>query len=63
MIRKATNNLNKTFFIKNGFTPNQVEEKSLEDDRLVEMYDFHRLLMVKDDEDRVVRFDKRKSNR
>ena len=36
--------------------PNQVEEISLEDDNYIELYDFHRLVRVKYDEDRLVRY-------
>ena len=60
MITKATNNINKTFSIKYGYKPNQVEEKILEDDIFVDLYNFHRLFRVKDDEDRVVRQKERK---
>ena len=63
LIAKATDNLNKKRPIKYGFTPNHVEEKSLEDSSFVELYDIHRLVRVKDDEDRVVRYEERKDNR
>ena len=38
------------------------EEKSLEDNSFRELYDFHRLVRVKDHEDRVVRYEERKDN-
>lgn len=63
MITKVTNNLNKTRSIKYGFTPNQVEEISLEDDNYIELYDFHRLARVKYDEERLVRYEERKDDR
>ena len=56
LIPNATNNLNKTSSIKYGFMHNQAEEKSLEDNSFLELYNFHRLARVKDDEDRVVRY-------
>ena len=58
MIRKATNNLNKTQSIKYRFTPNLVEEKSLEEDSFVELYNFR----VKNNKDRVVRYEERKDD-
>ena len=63
MITKAKNNLNKTRSIKYGFTPSQVEEINLDDDNYIELYDFHRLVRVKYDEDRIVRYEERKDDR
>ena len=51
LIKKATNNLNKKRSAKYGFTPNTVDEKSLENNYFTDMYDFHRLVRVKEHED------------
>lgn len=63
MIIKAANNLNETRSTKYGFKPNQLEEKSLEDNSFVELFDFYRFVRVKDDKDKVVRYEERKGNR
>ena len=63
MITKVANNLNKTCSVKYGFTSNQVEEISLEGDSYIELYDFHRLVRVKYDEGRLVRYKERKGDR
>ena len=43
--------------------PDQVEGKSLEDDNFVDMYDLHRLVRVKENEDRMVRCKERRDER
>ena len=56
LIKKATSNLNKTCSAKYDFSPNQVEKKSLENKYFTDIYDFHRLVRVKNHEDRTVRY-------
>ena len=41
--------------IKHGFTPEQIEEKSLEENNFIELQNFHMLVRVKDDKDRLLR--------
>ena len=63
LIKKATNNLNKTRSSKYGFSPNQIEEKSLENNYFTDICDFHRLVRVKKLEDRTVKTIKKKKKR
>ena len=51
--KKATSSLNKTRSGKYGFSPNQIEEKSLENKYFTDIYDFHRLVRVKEQEDHI----------
>ena len=53
LIKKATSSLNKTRSGKYGFSPNQIEEKSLENKYFTDIYDFHRLVRVKEHEDHI----------
>lgn len=43
--------------------PDQVEEKSLEDESPVDLYDFHRLVRVKENEGRIVKYKERRGER
>ena len=52
LIIKTTNNLNRIQSTKYGFIPDRVEEKSLENDKFTYLYDFHRLVRVKEPEER-----------
>ena len=63
MIRKATNSSNKTRLTSYGFTPNQIKEKNLVDDSFTELYDFRRLVRVKNNKDRIVRYKGKKGHR
>ena len=63
LIKKATNNLNKTRSSKYGFSPNQIEEKSLENNYFTDICDFHRLVRVKKLEDRTVKTIKKKKRK
>ena len=63
LIKQATNNLNKTRSAKYGFSPNQIEEKSLENNYFTDIYDFHRLAYVKEHEDRTVRYMEKQDER
>ena len=58
LIRKATNNLNRIQSVKLGFTPDQVVEKSLESDEFTDLYDFHRLVRVKEAKERIERLER-----
>lgn len=60
LITKATNNLDKTRYIKYRFTPNQVKEKSLEGNSFVKLCNFHTQVKVKGDEDRVLKHEKKR---
>ena len=54
--KKATFNLNNVKSVKYGFTPEQIEEKSLNKEtgkEFIEIYDFHRLIKVKENKDRI----------
>ena len=42
---------------------NQVEEKIMEDDSFLKLYDFYRLVRVKEEKDRLVRYKERKVDR
>ena len=56
LIKKATFNLNNVKSVKYGFAPEQIEEKSLNKEtgkKFTEIYDFHRLIKVKENKDRV----------
>ena len=50
LINKATNYLNKIKSVKYGFPPEEGESKSTDDKNFTEIYDFHRLVKVKEDE-------------
>ena len=63
LIKQATNNLNKTRSAKYGFSPNQIEEKSLENNYFTDIYYFHRLVRVKNLEDRKVRYMEKQNDR
>ena len=58
LIKKVTGNLNKTRSAKYGFTPYQVEKNIIENNNFTNIYDFHRLVRVKEHEDRTVRYAK-----
>ena len=54
--KKATFNLYNVKSVKYGFTPEQIEEKSLNKEtgkEFTEIYDFHRLIKVKENKDRI----------
>ena len=54
--KKATFNLNNVKSVKYGFAPEQIEEKSLNKEtgkEFIEIYDFHRLIKVKENKDRI----------
>ena len=54
--KKATFNLNNVKSVKYGFAPEQIEEKSLNKEtgkEFTEIYDFHRLIKVKENKDRI----------
>ena len=56
LIKKATFNLNNVKSVKYGFAPEQIEEKSLNKEtgkEFTEIYDFHRLIKVKENKDRI----------
>ena len=56
LIKKATFNLNNVKSVKYGFAPEQIEEKSLNKEtgkEFIEIYDFHRLIKVKENKDRI----------
>ena len=56
LIKKATFNLNNVKSVKYGFASEQIEEKSLNKEtgkKFTEIYDFHRLIKVKENKDRV----------
>ena len=56
LIKKATFNLNNVKSVKYVFAPEQIEEKSLNKEtgkKFTEIYDFHRLIKVKENKDRV----------
>ena len=58
--KKATFNLNNVKSVKYGFTPEQIEEKSLNKEtgkEFTEIYDLHRLIKVKENKDRIQRHD------
>ena len=60
LIKKATFNLNNTRSAKYGYSSEQIEEQALKLDTgeyFQEVYDFHRLMKVKEDRDRRERFD------
>ena len=60
LIKKATFNLNNVKSVKYGFAPEQIEEKSLNKEtgkEFTEIYDFHRLIKVKENKDRIQRHD------
>ena len=63
LIKQATNNLNKTRSAKYGFSPNQIEEKSLENNYFTDIYYFHRLVRVKNIEDKKVRYMEKQNDR
>ena len=63
LIKQATNNLNKTRSAKYGFSPNLIEEKSLENNYFTDIYYFHRLVRVKNLEDRKVRYMEKQNDR
>ena len=56
LLKKATNKFLKTRSAKYGFSPSQIEEKSLEKNYFTDIYDFHILVRVKNHEDRTVRY-------
>ena len=60
LIKKTTFNLNNTRSAKYGYLSEQIEEQALKSDTekyFQEVYDFHRLMKVKEDRDRRERFD------
>ena len=61
--KKALSNLNKTRSAKYGFSPNETDEKSLENNYFIDIYDFHRLVRVKEREDKTVRCMENKTNK
>ena len=63
LINKATSYLNKIKSVKYGLPPEEVESESMNDKHFTEIYDFHRLVKVKEDEDRRERSDKNKDAR
>ena len=63
LIKKATGNLNKTCVAKYGFTPDQIEKESIEDDNYTNIYNLHRFVRVKEHENRTVRYARKQDNR
>ena len=63
LIRKAVQNINNVNSQKYGVPPKTVEKKSLEDEKFLEVYDFHRMVRVSRDAKRYKhndnRFDKK----
>ena len=60
MIKKATFNLNNARSAKYGYSPDQIEEQSVDPNTgkyFQEVYDFHRLIKVKENRDRTEKFD------
>ena len=60
LTKKATFNSNNTRSAKYGYLPEQIEEQALNPDTgkyFQEVYEFHSLIKVKEDRDRVERFD------
>ena len=60
LIKKATFNLNNVKSVKYGFAPEPIEEKSLNKEtvkKFTEIYDFRRLVKVKENKDRIQRHD------
>ena len=60
LIKKATFNLNNTISEKYGYSPEQIEEQALDPKTgkyFQEVYDFHRLIKVKENRDWKERFD------
>ena len=60
LIKKATFNLNNTRFAKYGYLPEQIEEQALDPNTgkyFQEVYNFCRLIKVKEKRDRTERFD------
>ena len=60
LIKKATFNLNDARSAKYGYSPEQIEKQALNPDTgkyFQEVYDFHRLIKVKQDRDQRERFD------
>ena len=55
LIKKATNNLNKTRSAKYNLSINQIKEKSLENNCFTDIYDFHTLVRIKEHKGRTVR--------
>ena len=56
LIKKATFSPNNVKSVKYGFAPEQIEEKSLNKEtgkEFTEIYDFHRLIKVKENKDRI----------
>ena len=47
---------------KYGFTLDQVDEKSLENDEITDLYDFYSLIRVKEAEERIERSDENKDD-
>ena len=46
LIHRVVNNMNKIASQKHGFSPDFVDEKTLNDENFCEIYDFHRLVKV-----------------
>ena len=63
LLKKATNKLNKTRSAKYEFSPNKIEEKSLENNYFTDIYDLHRLVRVKNHEDWTVRYMEKQDDR
>ena len=60
LIKKATFNLNNTKSAKYGYSPEQIEEQALDPNTgkyFQEMYDFHRLIKVKESRDQTEKYD------
>ena len=57
IIQRAVNKMNKIASQKHGFSPGFVEEKTLNDEKLCEIYDFHRLVKVRKFAERYERSD------
>ena len=57
LIRNAVQNMNKNNSQKYGLPPEEIEEKSLVDEKFREIYDFHRMVRVSKDADKYKRSD------
>ena len=63
LIRNAVQNMNKTNSQKYGLPSEEIEEKSLADEKFREIYDFHRMIRVSKDADRYEQGDIRYDNK
>ena len=60
LIQKATDNLNSVMSAQYGYPPEKIEVKSLKNDQFRDIYDFYRLIKVKQNSDKVERMELKK---